>query len=65
MGPNPEGIILEGLLAFPGVILNVNGSLFCETNVSWVKFDWQADKNDEKKNNKNLLLLINHLKIIY
>jgi len=26
MGPNPAGIVLEGVLAFPGIILKVNCS---------------------------------------
>lgn len=58
MGPNPLGIILEALLAFPGVILNVNGSPLDDANLSVPKFELQADKNNEKKSNKNLLLLI-------
>jgi hypothetical protein len=59
MGPNPAGIILEALLAFPGVILNVNGSLLEDINLSAPKFELQADKTNEKKSNKNLLLFIN------
>jgi hypothetical protein len=59
MGPNPFGIILEALLAFPGVILNINGPPLDDTNLSGPKFELQADKNNEKKSNKNLLLFIN------
>lgn len=58
MGPNPLGIILEGVLAFPGIILNVNGPPLDDTNLSGPKFESQADKNNEKKSNKNLLLFI-------
>jgi hypothetical protein len=39
MGPNPFGIILEGVLAFPGIILNVNGALLEDINLSGVEFD--------------------------
>ena len=59
MGPNPVGIILAGVLAFPGVTLKVNGQLSEEIKLSWFKLEWQADKNNEKKSNKNLLLFIN------
>ena len=59
MGPNPVGIILEGVLAFPGVTLKVNGQLSDEIKLSWSKLEWQANKNNEKKSNKNLLLFIN------
>lgn len=57
MGPNPFGIILEGVLAFPGTILNVN-ALLEDVNLSGSKLEWQADKKNEKKSNKNLLLFI-------
>ena len=53
IGPNPVGIILEGVLAFPGVNLNVNGSLFKGATLSASKLEWQADKNNEEKSNKN------------
>ncbi|WP_339050605.1 hypothetical protein [Rickettsiella endosymbiont of Xylota segnis] len=57
MGPNPAGIVLEGVLAFPGIILKVNGS--DEINhLSELGLEWQANKNKEKKSNKNLLLCI-------
>jgi hypothetical protein len=39
MGPNPVGIILEGVLAFPGVNLNVNGSLFKGATLSVSKLE--------------------------
>ncbi len=56
MGPNPAGIVLEGVLAFPGIILNLNDSLL-DTD-SGYKFEWQAHKNIGKKKNKNLLFFI-------
>jgi hypothetical protein len=59
MGPNPAGIILEGVLAFPGIILKVKESVLSE-----VKFEWQETKNNEKKINKNPLFSIKHLKIL-
>ncbi|MFZ0219221.1 MAG: hypothetical protein WAL30_03320 [Candidatus Aquirickettsiella sp.] len=59
IGPNPVGIILEGVLAFPGVILNVKGSPLDDTNLSGPRLEWHADKNNENKSNKNLLLIIN------
>lgn len=62
MGPNPAGIILEGVLAFPGIILKVNESVLLEIKLSEVKFEWQAIKNTEKKINKDLLFSIEHLK---
>lgn len=57
MGPNPAGIILEGVLAFPGIILNLNDSLLEDID-SGSKFEWQAHKNIGKKKNKNLLFFI-------
>ncbi len=38
MGPNPAGIILEGVLAFPGVILKVKESVLFDNKLSEVKF---------------------------
>ena len=39
MAPNPLGIILEGVLAFPGVTLNVNGPLLEDIKLSGPGFD--------------------------
>lgn len=49
MGPNPAGIILEGVLAFPGIILKLKESLLFEIKLSEVKSEWQEAKSTEKK----------------
>lgn len=61
MGPNPAGIILEGVLAFPGIILKLKESVLFEIKLSEVKSEWQEAKSTEKKINKNPLFSIEHL----